>query len=96
MEKLEIVIYIIPCLLQIFVFYLDWKRINLISSLIGLFSFICLTTGLLCVVGAIGVADDEYHTAFLKFARIFLTVGSIGWMLTSVSWITHKIRIEKP
>lgn len=95
MSTLEIVFYIIPCILQIFAYYLDWKRIHLTSAPIGMSAFIFIVIGLICLVGAFGLGDYKLHENFFILARIFLILGSTTWIATSILWFTHRVTIEK-
>lgn len=89
----ELAFYIIPCLIEVFIQYLELKRSGMISSAIAFISFVLFVLGLICVIGAFGLEDQRYHVLFFSFARGFLVLATIGWVFSQVLWLKRRITV---
>lgn len=90
---IELTVYILPFLLQVFTQFIEFRRTGFGSRLVVLFSSALFVLGLLTVIGAYGFKDTEYHRLFFVLSRLFLFSGSILWILGQLAWLRIKVVI---
>ena len=93
MSTLEIGLYIAPCLIEVFLQYLELRRAHNVSSLIAFLAFLFFTLGLVALVGATSYKEHPYHLTFWAVVRFCLGVGAILWITSQVLWFRTKVKI---
>lgn len=93
----EFILYLTPCIIQVFISWIDLKHnpkpIERRLRFIGLLAFLALTFGMLMIIGAIGKVHYLSEQKFFQLARYGLGSGSILWIASQIIWISTRIQI---
>lgn len=93
MSVFEVGLYIAPCVIEVFLQYLELRRAGSVSSVICLLAFSCFTLGLLALVGVTSYKEHPYQPLLWMLARFFLGVGSVLWITSQILWFRRKVVI---
>lgn len=89
----ELIIYLFPCLMQIYVFYMLLHRDRQTDRFFGLIAFILLVFGLIFLIAAFSRFSILQGLHLFIIARICLIVGCLFWAAEQILWIKHRVRI---
>jgi len=97
MTIVELILYIIPCLIQIFISFIDFKK-NIKSSerhfrLVAMLAFIFLTFGMLMIIGAYGRVDPDIKRIVFMLGRYGLGIGASLWIFSQLLWIRNRVTV---
>lgn len=93
MGVIEIGLYIAPCVVEIFLQWLEYHRSHARSSIFALLAFICFTIGLLALAGVTSYKAHPYQPWLWLIARFSLGSGSVFWITSQILWFRRKVVI---
>jgi len=97
MTIVELILYIIPCLIQIFISFIDFKK-NIRSTeryfrFVAMLAFIFLTFGMLMLIGAYGRIDQDIKRLVFMLGRYGLGMGASLWVFSQLLWIRNRVTV---
>ena len=90
-------LFIIPCVLQVFENYLEYRRTGVKHKLwLGALGFALIALGMAFLIGSLaGYASEPNQLFYLRSARFLFDAGILLWFLDQLSWLRRRVKVGR-
>lgn len=89
----SIYIFLVPCVFQIFLNFLELKRTKYWGKVAGIAGFILLSLGLALLIVVVDVKEEYSRQHLIQTYRWSLILGAFFWLLDQILWIRLRIKV---
>lgn len=87
--------FVIPCMIQVILNFLEFKRLGEPRKLFGMLGFVFITLGIVFSIALSRLHPDIDRALAVDLYRLFLLLGCVLWMIDQAFYLKRNIRIAK-